>query len=79
MIDETPLADVIERAGRSTSELLQAIERLQMTERVNDQLTIATAMRALARCREAEGLSPSARQDVRSAYRMCRAAMGLET
>lgn len=75
---EPILADIIERAGRSNSDLLQALERLQMSERVNDQLTIATAMRALARCRDVDGLSPSARRDVQSAYRMCRAAMGLE-
>ena len=72
------IADLIERAGRTNADLLAAIERLQTEQRINDQLVISSAMKALGRCVEADGLSPSARQQVRSAYRMCRAAMGIE-
>jgi hypothetical protein len=71
------IAEAIERAGRANSDLLSALERLQTTERVNDKLVLSTAFRALQRCQGAEGLSPSARQEVRSALRMCRAALGL--
>ncbi len=72
------IAEIIERAGRTNSELLTALEELQMTQRINDQLVIASAMKALRRCIEADGLSPSARKEVQSAYRMCKAAMGVE-
>lgn len=71
------IAEVIERAGKANCDLLTALERLQATERVNDKLVIGSAFRALQRCQGAEGLSPTARQDVRSALRMCRAALGL--
>lgn len=71
------LAALIHEAERSNAELLGALESLQRRERVNDQLVIASAMRALGRCLEAEGLSPSAREQVRSAHKMCRASMGL--
>lgn len=72
------ISDLIERAGQTNAELLHALERLQTEQRVNDKLVIGTAMRALGRCVEADGLSPSARQQVRSAYKMCQAAMGVE-
>lgn len=72
------LADAIEKAGQANAVLLREIEDLQTTQRVNDQLVITSAMRALRRCIEADGLSPSARKEVQSAYRMCRAALGLE-
>jgi uncharacterized tellurite resistance protein B-like protein len=71
------IADLIEKAGQTNTELLQALEKLQARERINDQLVIATAMRALSRCLEADGLSPSAREQVRSAHRMCKASMGI--
>ncbi len=72
------LADAIEKAGQANAVLLRVIEDLQATQRVNDQLVITSAMRALRRCIEADGLNPSARKEVQSAYRMCKAAMGLE-
>lgn len=72
------IADAIEKAGQANADLLRQIEDLQAVDRINDQLVIATAMKALRRCIEADGLSPSARKEVQSAYRMCKAAMGLE-
>ena len=72
------IADAIEKAGQANADLLRQLEDLQGIDRINDQLVIATAMKALRRCIEADGLSPNARKDVQSAYRMCRAAMGLE-
>lgn len=75
--DGAGLVDLIKDAERSNAELLSALESLERRERVNDQLVIASAMRALGRCLEAEGLSPSAREQVRSAHKMCRASMGL--
>lgn len=72
------IADAIEKAGQANANLLRQIEDLQAVDRINDQLVIASAMKALRRCIEADGLSPSARKEVQSAYRMCKAAMGLE-
>lgn len=72
------IADAIEKAGQANANLLRQIEDLQAVDRINDQLVIASCMKALRRCIEADGLSPSARKEVQSAYRMCKAAMGLE-
>lgn len=69
--------EVIERAGEANSEVLKALQIIQSDPRVSDRLVITSAMRALRRCVEAEGLSPSARADVKSALEMCRAALGL--
>ena len=69
--------EVINRAGEANTALLGALQKIQTDPRVSDQLVITSAMRALRRCVEAEGLSPSARSEVKSALEMCRASLGL--
>lgn len=70
------IAQHIEAAGKATADLLKALEHLQTDERINDKLVITSCYQALKRCVEAEGLSPDARRQVRSAYRMAGAAIG---
>ncbi len=74
----TSIADAWQELEQASVKFLSAMEHVQGNPRVNDQLVIASAMKALRRCRGAEGLSPDARKEVNSAYRMCRAAMGID-
>lgn len=69
----------IEAAGKANADLLKALESLQSDERINDKLVISSCFLALKRCIDAEGLSPNARVQVRSAYRMAGVALGVET
>ncbi len=69
--------EIIEQAGEANSAVLSALQALQTDPRVSDRLVITSAMKALRRCVEAEGLSPSARAEVKSALEMCRASLGL--
>lgn len=55
------------------------VENLESHPARSMRLALHTAYKALKRCQEAEGLSPSARQEVRSAIRMCSAELELET
>lgn len=55
------------------------LENLESHPARSMRLALHTAYKALKRCQEADGLSPSARQEVRSAVRMCGAELELET
>lgn len=71
--------EAINKAGEANAALLSALQDIQSDPRVSDRLVITSAMKALQRCVGAEGLSPSARNQVSSALEMCRAALGLSS
>lgn len=69
----------IEAAGKANADLLKALEALQREEIVNKDLVIGMCFQALKRTKDAEGLTPDARKQARSAYRAAGAALGVDT
>ena len=82
MIPQTEPTDRLESALNSAHAAIlnlgYEIERLESHPARSMRLALHTAYKALKRCQEADGLSPSARQEVRSAIRMCSAELELE-
>lgn len=72
------LAALIQEAERSNAELLAAFESLHHHERVNDKLVIGRCMTIIRRFSDAGNMSPSAREEARAVYKLCRASLGLD-
>lgn len=73
------LEDALNAAHAAILNLQYELERAEAHPIRSMRLALHTAYTELKRCQEADGLSPSARQAVRSAIRMCRAELELET
>lgn len=79
MIPQTiDVTQALSDLDQAAANLQGALDRLQTSNRISDQLALGSAYKALKRCRGAEGLSPSARKEVTSALRMTAAALGID-
>lgn len=56
----------------------EELARIDEDENASARLVLAHAMKALRYAKDADGLAPDRRKQVRSAYRMCCAHMGVE-
>lgn len=77
--DSNRLENALNSAHAAILNLQCEVEHIEAHPARSMRLALHTAYKALKRCQEAEGLSPSARQEVRSAIRMCSAELELET
>lgn len=71
------IADLIERAEHANNEVLKALESAKDSQIIEYELACTSAMKALRRCKEADGLSPSARAEVKAAHDLCRRVLGV--
>lgn len=76
--DGAGLEALIAEAEASNAKLLGALESLQQHERVNDKLVIGRCMTIIRRFSDAGNMSPSAREEARAVYKLCRASLGLD-
>jgi hypothetical protein len=66
------------RLHASAEIVRQELQKLEEKDVYSLRLVIGSSYQALKRCVGADGLSPSAREQVRDALRMCAAELGLE-
>ena len=62
----------------ATDHFKATLERFLECHEASLMLTVSTAYKALKRAQSAEGLPGAARTEIRSATRMCAAALGIE-
>lgn len=56
----------------------EVLEKIDTSDKAAMHFALVHAVRALRFAKDADGLTPTRRQQVRSAYRMCSAAAGMD-